>query len=111
MQDGLDEVLGLGTRDERGRSDFQIKAEELLLASDVLNRLVLKAAINGSPICGELFRREAAVGVSEKRCAVDAENVQKQQFGIAMSLIAEMWIGGKRCGGVCQSLAEDHRME
>ena len=43
-EDGFDEMLGLGTRDEDGRGDAEVEAVELLLAGDVLDRFVGDAA-------------------------------------------------------------------
>ena len=44
LEDGFDEVLGLGARDEDGGSDLKSETVELLLAGDVLDGFVLEAA-------------------------------------------------------------------
>ena len=44
FQDGFDEVLGFGARDEDGGGDFQCETVELLLAGDVLDGFVAQAA-------------------------------------------------------------------
>jgi hypothetical protein len=49
-EDGLDEVFGFGARDENGRGDLEGEAEELLLAGNVLDGFVAKAAGDGGLI-------------------------------------------------------------
>ena len=44
-EDGFDEVLGLGARDEDGGRDVEGEAVELLLAGDVLDGLVGEATL------------------------------------------------------------------
>jgi len=51
----LDEVLGLGPGNERGWSDLELEAEELLLAGDVLDGLVAEPAGDGGVISFELL--------------------------------------------------------
>jgi hypothetical protein len=62
-EDGFDEMLGLGARDEDGRGDKEIKAVELLVAGDVLDGLVAEAAREDLPLEGLLLGGELAGGV------------------------------------------------
>ena len=54
-EDGFDEMLGLGARDKDGGSDVEGEAVELLLAGDVLDGLVSKAAVDALFVEVELF--------------------------------------------------------
>jgi hypothetical protein len=53
-EDGFDEMLGLRARDEDGGRDVEGEAKELLLANDVLDGLVSKAAVDASFVEVEL---------------------------------------------------------
>jgi hypothetical protein len=108
VQDGFDEVLGLGSRDEGRGGDFEVEAEELLLAGDVLERLVAEAAVEERLVGGALLGREGTVGMSEEGGAVDLEEMEEQEFGVARGLLAEVRTCGEQGGGVGEGLAEVH---
>ena len=65
FQDGFDEVLGLGARDEDGRGDVEGEAVELLLAGDVLDGFVVQAAGDVVFVAALLAGGEFAVWVGE----------------------------------------------
>ena len=75
FQDGFDEELGLGARDQDGRGDAELEAVELLLAGDVLDGLAGSAAVDGAVVGGLLGLGERAVRLGEERGAREVERV------------------------------------
>lgn len=75
LKNCLDQVLGLRPRNERGRGDFELEAEELLLAGNVLDRLVVEAAADGRLIKFKLLLGEQARRVGKQGSAIQFENV------------------------------------
>ena len=69
---GFDEMFGFWTRDEDVRRDAEREAVELLLAGDVLDGLVLGAAVDPLVVGGELVGCDGCFGVGEQEGAVDA---------------------------------------
>jgi hypothetical protein len=83
-------MLGLGAGDEDGWSDAEGEAVELLGAGDVLDGLVANAACDGFVVSGELIGGEGACGVGEQGGLRDVEGVEKEKFGIAAGVVAEV---------------------
>jgi hypothetical protein len=108
LQDGFDEVLGLGAGDENGGRDAEREAEEFLMSGDVLDGLVAEAPGDGFEVEGELGGGEVAFRVGEERGAGKAEGVEEEQFGVACSGGAEALDGGEIFSGAREGLAEIH---
>ena len=89
-EDGFDEVLRLGTRDEDGGSDAEGESVELLLAGDVLDWFVGQAACDGGFVRGLLFCRNLALRIGIELRARDAERVQQQRERIACRGVAQI---------------------
>lgn len=83
IEDGFDEELGFGARDERVWRDAQGEAEEFLLAGEVLERFMSGAASGEGAELGEVLYGERVVAVSEKPRAIAAEDVREEDFRIA----------------------------
>ena len=107
-EDGFDEVLGLGARDEDGGSDAEVEAVELLVAGDVLDGLVEEAASYGRFVGGLLRGGELAGGVREEGGSRDLESVEEKEFGVATGLVTEMRVGIELMRGECEGFAESH---
>jgi hypothetical protein len=75
LKDGFDQVLGLGSWNERGWGDFEHEAEELLLPGDVLDRLVAKTPHDSDLIEAKLLIREHTSGIGEQGSAIQLQNV------------------------------------
>ncbi len=89
-EDGFDEVFGLGAGDEDGGGDAEGERVELLLAGDVLDRLVLEAAGDGGFISLTIQRSESAIGIRMELCAGDAERVQQQGKRVPRGIRAQI---------------------
>ena len=83
VDDCLDELLGLGARDEDGGRDAQRERVELLLAGDVLDRLIGETALNQRVVRGLLRWREREFGFGELCGMGDSQRVAQQKRGIA----------------------------
>ncbi len=105
IEHGFDEVLSFRPGDEDGGRDAEGEAEELLLAGDVLDGLVLQAAADGGLIGGRLFGRDGAVGIGVELRASDTERVKEQRERVAGSGIAQIGRGGQ----LDRSAVEDGR--
>jgi hypothetical protein len=110
-EDGFDKMLGLRARDEDGGCDVEGEAKELLLANDVLDGLVSKAAVDASFVEVELVGGEFVVRVGEEGRAGDLQGVEKEEFGVAGSFGAEVLIGGQLLGCGGEGLAEVHDIQ
>lgn len=82
-EDGFDEELGFGARDQDRGRDVEVEAVKLLVADDVLERLAGGAAGDETVEGGELVCAERGFGVGEEPGAVLAEQVEQQGFGVA----------------------------
>lgn len=83
LQKCFDEVLCFRAGNEDGGRDAESEAEKFLLASDVLDGLVLRAACEPLFVGGLLRGREFGVGVGEEKSAVSTGGVKQQQLGVA----------------------------
>jgi len=83
VEDGFDEELGFGARDEGIRRDAEGDAEEFLLAGEMLQWFVGGAAGGENTELSEVFGGEWVVGMGEKPSAVSVEDVREESFGIA----------------------------
>jgi len=83
VEDGFDELLGFGARDEGVSRDAEGEAEEFLLASEVLQRFMCGAAGGESVELREVFGGEWVVNVREDERAVALKDVREEGFGIA----------------------------
>jgi hypothetical protein len=78
----------------------KVKAVKLLLASDVLDWLVLQATFDQVLIDGLLVGGKFALWVGEEICARDLQYVEEQKFGVAGGSGANMLVSGEfGCGG------------
>ena len=84
------------------------KPVELLLAGDVLDRLIGKAALNQRVKRGLLRGRELAFGFGELRGVGDSQRVAKQKRGIAGCIGAQIRIALQLVRAVLQSVAKHH---
>jgi hypothetical protein len=89
-EDGFDEMLGLGARDEDGGGDVESEAVELLFAGDVLKVLVGEAAVDCGFVGGLLDRCEGAIGVGIEGGTGDPERVEEEDEGVAGGVGAEV---------------------
>lgn len=107
-EDGFDEMLGLGARNEDGGRDEEIEAVELLVAGNVLDGFVAEAASEALPVEGLLLRGELAGGVREERGAGDLERVEEKKLGVVAGLGAEVRVGVELVRGKGEGFAESH---
>ena len=105
-QDGFDEVLRLGTRDEDRGCDVECDPVELLFAGDVLDGFVAEAPEDEAVVCGLLARSKGAVGVGVQRGARDSEGVQEQQQRIALCAGAKVRRRVELSSGAGEGLAD-----
>ena len=99
FEDGFDEVLGLGARDEDVGRDAQGEAEELLRAGEVLEGMLGSAAGDEGPEGVEVGGGQVIVGVGEKPGAVAMQDVGEQGLSVA---------AGDGGGGFEECVAESH---
>lgn len=107
-QDGFDEVLGFGARDEDGGSDLEIEAVELLVAGDVLDGFVEEATGDGVCVGALLGFSDRAFWMSEEVGSGDLEGVEEEELGVASGLGEEVDVAGELGGGCEEGLAESH---
>lgn len=82
LEQGFDEVLGLGAGDEDVGRDAEGESVEFLFADDVLNRFVASSASEPLVVGGLLAGREFGAGVGEEKSAILADEAQEQQLGV-----------------------------
>jgi hypothetical protein len=99
-EDGFDELLGFGARDEGVAGDAEREAVELLGAGEVLERFFGEAAGDESAVGGEDGGGEFGVGVGDEPGAVAEEDVGEEGLGFATSDAG---------GGFGDGFAESHR--
>lgn len=99
VEDGLDEMLGLGARDEDVGRDAECEAEELLGAGEVLERMLSGPACHEGAELVEVRRGEIVVGVGEEPGAIAMEYVGEERLGVA---------AGDGGGGFEKCVAECH---
>jgi hypothetical protein len=104
----FDEVLGLGPGDENGGADAERKSVELLLAGDVLDGLVTKAAVDCLFVEIKLGGGKFVVGVGEKVCASDLKRVEEEELGVALGFATEVLVGGQLLGCGDKRLAKSN---
>jgi len=104
----FDEVLGLGPGDENGGADAERKSVELLLAGDVLDGLVTKAAMDCLFVEIKLGGGKFVVGVGEKVCASDLKRVDEEELGVALGFVTEVLVGGQLLGCGDKRLAKSN---
>jgi hypothetical protein len=90
LEDGFDEMLRFGARDEDGGCDVQGQAVELLFAGDVLDGLVGHAALNCGFVGRLLDACEGAAGVGVIFGAGDPERVEEEDERVAGRVGAEV---------------------
>ena len=101
VEDGFDEVLGLGARDEDVGCDAEGEAEELLRAGEVLERMLRGAAGDERAEGVEVSGGEVVVSMGEEPGAIAVEDVGEQGLGVAAR---------DGCGGFEEGVAECHRL-
>ncbi len=99
QEHGFHEVLGFGARDEDGGCDPEVETVELLVAEDVLQRLVRGAAGDEVFEGGLLGGGEFGFRVRGKVDAVALEDVGEQEFRVAFVDV---------CGGLGGGFVERH---
>ena len=102
FEDGFDEMLGLRAGDEDIGGDAKGEAEELLRASEVLERMLGGAAGDERAEGAEVSECEVVFAVGEEPGAVAMEDVGEQGLGVA---------AGDRGGGFEERVAEGHAVE
>ena len=100
-EDGFDEVLGFGARDEHGRSDTEGEAVELLYAGEVLEGFACGSALREGEQCCGLLRSELGFRVREEPGAGLAEYVREKKLGVA---------AGDLCGGFEKDVVDGHAL-
>ena len=103
-EDGFDEVFGFGAGDEDRGCDAEGEAVELLLAGDVLERLVRGAAGDKGVVLREGDGVEIGFGMGEEPGAVAVERVGEEGFCIAAGIGR-----GQVGGGFGDGFAEGHK--
>jgi hypothetical protein len=102
VEDGFDEVLGLGARNEDVGGDAEGEAEELLRSGEMLERFLLSAAGDDGAEGVEVKCGKVVVGMGEQPGTVSMEDVREQGFGVA---------AGDGGGGFEESVAKSHAVE
>ena len=100
MEDGLDEELGFGARDEGVAGDMEVEAVKLLLVGEVLDGLFGSPASDESAVGDVEVGGELGVGVGDEPSAVAEEDVGEERLGLAA-------IDGS--GGFGEGFAKSHR--
>lgn len=91
LQDGFDEVLGLGAGDEDGGSDVERETVKLLFAGDVLDRLVSEATRDGGLVCGGLLACEQTIRIRIEGGAGEIRGVQEEDERVLGGGEAQLW--------------------
>src|SRR6185312_12533337 len=103
-QRGLDQVLGFRAGNQNIGRDMKREPVELLLAEDVLDGLVLGAAVEPLFVGGLLLGCEFGIGVSEEKGAVAASGADEQQLRVAPSC----GYGSEAGGSMVEGSGEGH---
>ena len=90
IQGDLDQMLGLGSRDENPLVDVEIPAEELPLAQDVGDRLTRQSSLEQGLELLESTALELVVAVSQELGFGPPQRCGEQEIGLA-------WRGVERC--------------
>ena len=77
----LHQVLGLGARNQHGRSDAEVHPPELLMSDDVLQGLARGAAGDERLVLLLLVRRQLALGMRVEMGAVAVRDMKEQHLG------------------------------
>ena len=84
LERDLDDQLGLGSRDQHRRRDFERQPPELLLADDVGERFPAEAALDERLIPGGEIRRFAVVRGRDEPLGAPAERELREQPGVEL---------------------------
>src|SRR6185437_3982518 len=103
-QRGLDQVLGFRAGNQHIGRDSKREPVELLLAQNVLDRLVLCAAVEPFLVRGLLLRCEFGIGMGEEKGAVAAGCADEQQLRVGPSC----GYGSEAGGSMVEGSGEGH---
>src|SRR5690242_19167072 len=82
MNRGFHKVLGLWPGNQHGGRDAKREPVELLLCQNVLDRLMLCAAVKPLLVDGLLLRPNLRVWMDQEKAAIFANGLAQQKFGV-----------------------------